>query len=103
MAKKILDTVHKTAEGLHNAGVMRPRTMREFDAICLSPLRNLSAVQIKRLHTQQGQSGGVLGVPEYQCIHRAEVGAGPEEAQRSVVEAPGPRQRQGPGCTRVKA
>ena len=52
MAKKILDTVHKTAEGLHDAGVMSARTMRKFDAMCLPPVRNLSAAQIKRLRTR---------------------------------------------------
>ena len=52
MAKKILDTVHKTAEGLHSAGVMNPKTMREFDVLCLPPVRNLSAAQIKRLRTR---------------------------------------------------
>jgi hypothetical protein len=95
MAKKILDTVHKTAEGLHSAGVMHPKTMREFDVLCLPPVRNLSAAQIKRLRivvpAQQGQSGGVCGLPEYQCIHRAEMGAGSEEAQRAIVETPEPR------------
>ena len=35
MAKKILDAVHETAKGLHEAGVMAVQTMREFDALCL--------------------------------------------------------------------
>jgi putative transcriptional regulator len=52
MAKKILDTVHETARGLHEAGVMNTRTMREFDALCLQPVKTLSAVQIKRLRTR---------------------------------------------------
>ena len=60
MAKKILDTVHKTAEGLHNAGVMSRRTMREFDALCLPPVRNLSAAQIKRLRTRNKASQAVF-------------------------------------------
>ena len=49
MAKKILDTVHDTAKGLHKAGVMDIRTMHEFDALCLTPVKKLSATQIKRL------------------------------------------------------
>lgn len=52
MAKKILDTVHETARGLHEAGVMNTRTMREFDALCLQPVKTLSAAQIKRLRTR---------------------------------------------------
>ncbi len=31
---KILAAVHKTAKGLHGAGVMDQATMREFDALC---------------------------------------------------------------------
>jgi putative transcriptional regulator len=46
MATKILDTVHETAEGLREAGVMSTKTMREFDAPCLPPVKNLSVIQI---------------------------------------------------------
>jgi putative transcriptional regulator len=60
MAKKILDTVHKTAEGLRDAGVMSARTMREFDALCLPPVRNLSAAQIRRLRTRNKASQAVF-------------------------------------------
>ena len=60
MAKKILDTVHKTAEGLHSAGVMNTKTMREFDVLCLPPVRNLSAAQIKRLRTRNKASQAVF-------------------------------------------
>lgn len=61
MAKKrILDTVHETAKGLHKAGVMDTTTMREFDALCLPPVRNLSAAQIKRLRMQNKASQAVF-------------------------------------------
>ena len=61
MAKKrILDTVHETAKGLHDAGVMDTRTMREFDALCLRPVKNLSAAQIKRLRTRNKASQAVF-------------------------------------------
>jgi putative transcriptional regulator len=60
MAKKILDTVHDTAKGLHKAGVMGTKTMREFDALCLTPVKNLSAVQIKRLRTRNKASQAVF-------------------------------------------
>ena len=60
MAKKILDTVHVTAKGLHKAGVMDTKTMREFDALCLTPVKNLSAVQIKRLRTRNKASQAVF-------------------------------------------
>ena len=60
MAKKILDTVHDTAKGLHEAGVMDTKTMREFDALCLTPVKNLSAAQIKRLRTRNKASQAVF-------------------------------------------
>ena len=47
MDKKILDTVHDTAKGLHKAGVMDTMTMHEFDALCLPPVKKMSAHQIK--------------------------------------------------------
>jgi putative transcriptional regulator len=60
MAKKILDTVHDTAKGLHKAGVMDAKTMREFDALCLTPVKNLSAVEIKRLRMRNKASQAVF-------------------------------------------
>jgi len=61
MAKKrILDTVHETAKGLHKAGVMDTTTMREFDALCLPPVKNLSAAQIKRLRVRNKASQAVF-------------------------------------------
>ena len=35
----IMAAVHETAEHLHAAGVMPARTLREFDALCLTPMR----------------------------------------------------------------
>jgi putative transcriptional regulator len=60
MAEKILDTVHETARDLHEAGVMDTRTMREFDALCLQPVKTLSAAQIKRLRTRLRVSQAVF-------------------------------------------
>ena len=60
MAKKILETVHDTAKGLHEAGVKDTKTMREFDALCLTPVKNLSAAQIKRLRTRNKASQAVF-------------------------------------------
>lgn len=60
MAKRILDAVHQTARGLHKAGVMRTRTMRQFDALCLAPVKALTAAQIKRLRTRNKASQAVF-------------------------------------------
>jgi putative transcriptional regulator len=58
--KKILDTVHETAKGLHKAGIMDTRTMREFDALCLPPVKELTAAQIKQLRTRNKASQAVF-------------------------------------------
>jgi putative transcriptional regulator len=60
MARKILDTVRETARGLREAGVMNTRTMREFDALCLQPVKTLSGAQIKRLRTRLRVSQAVF-------------------------------------------
>ncbi len=58
--KPILDTVHETAEGLHAAGLMDIKTMREFDALCLPPIKQLSATQIKRIRERVKASQAVF-------------------------------------------
>jgi len=60
MAKKILDAVHQTAKGLRKAGTMDAKTMREFDALCLPPVKAYSATQIKRLRTRNRASQAVF-------------------------------------------
>ena len=60
MAEKILNTVHETAKGLHRAGVMDTRTMREFDALCLPPVKPLTATQIRRLRLRNKASQAVF-------------------------------------------
>ncbi len=56
----ILDAVHETAKGLHEIGVMDETTMREFDAMCLPPVKNYSAEDIKRIRTAQRVSQPVF-------------------------------------------
>lgn len=60
MAKSILDTVHETAEGLHKAGVMDVTTMHEFDALCLPPVKQYTAAQIKRIRLRHKASQAVF-------------------------------------------
>lgn len=60
MAEKILDAVHETAKGLRDAGVMDARTMREFDALCLPPVKHYTAGEIKRLRLKNRASQAVF-------------------------------------------
>ena len=58
MSKSILKVVHETAKGLHKAGVMNTQTMREFEALCLTPVKIYTPEQIKsiRLKNQVSQA-----------------------------------------------
>ena len=58
--KAILDAVHKTARGLRNAGLMEPQTMREFDVLCLPPVKEYTAAQIKRIRETNKASQAVF-------------------------------------------
>jgi putative transcriptional regulator len=58
--KQLLETVHETAKGLHKAGIMNKQTMREFDALCLPPVRDFSAAQIRQLRKRNKASQAVF-------------------------------------------
>jgi len=53
-------SIHETAEGLHAAGVMDKRTMREFDELCLTPVRPLKPKEIRALRLREGASQAVF-------------------------------------------
>ena len=58
--KKILDVVHETARGLHKAGVMDAKTMREFDALCLPRVKTFTPHQIRKLRLRYRASQSVF-------------------------------------------
>jgi len=60
MSKTILETLHKTATGLTEAGAMDVATLREFDALCLPPVKDYTAAQIKRIRVVNKASQGVF-------------------------------------------
>ena len=57
---RVMASIHETAEGLHAAGVMNKQTMREFDAACLTPVRPLTATEIRTLREREGASQAVF-------------------------------------------
>jgi putative transcriptional regulator len=65
MAKKyqsrIAEAVHETAAGLHRIGAIDKTTMREFDVMCLTRIRELSATEIRRIRQDAGVSQEVFG------------------------------------------
>jgi len=60
MNKSILEAVHDTAKGLNEKDLLDTKTMREFDALCLPPVKNYSAGQIKRLRVKNKASQAVF-------------------------------------------
>ncbi|MDZ7781966.1 MAG: DNA-binding transcriptional regulator [Halioglobus sp.] len=60
MAKSILDTIHESAKDLHEAGVMNDVTLREFDALCLPPVKSYTPEQIKRIRQKTRASQAVF-------------------------------------------
>jgi putative transcriptional regulator len=57
---RVLASVHETAEGLTGTGVMSKQTMREFDELCLTPVRPLTAEEIRDLREREGASQAVF-------------------------------------------
>lgn len=53
-------SIHETAEDLHAAGIMDKHTMREFDQLCLTPVRPLAAEEIRALRAREGASQAVF-------------------------------------------
>lgn len=55
-----LEAIHESAHGLYDAGVIDATTMREFDALCLPPVRELSPNQIKKIRLREKLSQAVF-------------------------------------------
>jgi putative transcriptional regulator len=56
----VLASVHETAEGLTGVGVMSKQTMREFDELCLTPVRPLTPEEIRNIREREGASQAVF-------------------------------------------
>ena len=56
----LLASVHETAKGLHDAGVMSKQTMRKFDVMCLTTVKPLSAKRIREVRRRAGASQAVF-------------------------------------------
>lgn len=56
----ILASIHETASGLHEIGVLDKATMREFDALCLTPVAPLTPEEIRAIREQEQVSQPVF-------------------------------------------
>jgi putative transcriptional regulator len=57
---KILAAVHEAMQDAHDVGILDKKTMREFDASCLTEVEKLSARQVVALREREGVSQAVL-------------------------------------------
>jgi putative transcriptional regulator len=60
MDKSILEAIHEGAKDLHDAGVMNDVTLREFDALCLPPVKTYTPEQIKGIRQKTRASQTVF-------------------------------------------
>ena len=52
--------IHETMEALHDVGAIDKRTMRRFDAACLTPIRALMPAEIKAIREKEHVSQTVF-------------------------------------------
>ena len=57
---KALAAAHEAAVGLAEAGVMSKRTMREFDEMCLTPVKDMTPEGIRSLRLRENASQAVF-------------------------------------------
>ena len=56
----VLASVHETALGMTEAGVMTKRTMRAFDEMCLTPVEEMPPEKIRALRLRENASQAVF-------------------------------------------
>lgn len=57
---KVMTAIHETASDLHRAGGMDKKTMRKFDALCLTPIEKMTPKKIRALRDREGASQTVF-------------------------------------------
>jgi len=55
-----LGAIDETASDLHDAGVMDKRTLRRFDAMCLTPVHPMAPDEIRALRERERVSQAVF-------------------------------------------
>lgn len=60
MKQGILEVVHESVKDLYNSGLVKAKTMREFDELCLPKVKDLSASAIKKIRLRQHVSQAIF-------------------------------------------
>lgn len=55
-------SIHEMMEDLHNSGNIDKKTMREFDDLCLTPVRSLTPDEIRLLREREHVSQTVFAI-----------------------------------------
>lgn len=56
----VLASVHETALGMAEAGVMSKQTMKDFDEMCLTPVEEMAPEDIRALRLRENASQAVF-------------------------------------------
>lgn len=92
----ILDAVHETATDLHQLGYIDKRSMERYDALCIPPVPDYSADQIKSLRDRYRISQAVLASllnTSLSTIQKWEIGekhpGGPSQKLLNILDRKG--------------
>jgi putative transcriptional regulator len=93
---RLLSEVHETARGLAKVGAVDKRTLRDLDALCLPPVRELSAKQIRTIRSRIQMSQAVFAAvlnTSVSTVQKWEIGekrpSGPSLKLLNVIERKG--------------
>ena len=93
---RILTEVHEMATALHRSGAIDKQTMREFDALALPQVRDLSAKQIRAVRARAGMSQAVFAAfinTSVSTVQKCEIGqkkpSGPSLKLLNVIDQKG--------------
>jgi putative transcriptional regulator len=93
---RLLSEVHETARGLARIGAIDKHTLRDLDALCLPPVRGLSARQIKAIRSRTQMSQAVFAAvlnTSVSTVQKWEIGekrpSGPSLKILNVIERKG--------------
>ena len=86
---KVLASVHEAALGLAEAGLMSKQSMRKFDEMCLTPVKEMTPEGHPRAPAARAcEPGGVRALPQRDHGSGEPVGARREAPAWRVAEAP---------------
>jgi len=93
---RLLDEMRETARGLERIGALDKQTMREFDALTLPPVQELSAKQIRALRVRSRVSQAVFAAmlnSSISTVQKWEIGekrpSGPSLKLLNVIQRKG--------------